>query len=151
VLLGADLEGGGAAGGWQAVLAHPARPEKKAAIFKVPHHGSPGAEEPRVWDDMLTTEAHALVAAYAAGRRPLPASEDVERLCARTPNVYLTSPAQPHKRRGRPAAVERVLRRAAPDLREMTGPMGHVRLRVGNAPDSVSVELFGRARQVRAA
>jgi len=92
VLLGADLELGGPSGGWQAVLAHPTRPEKKATIFKVPHHGSPGADEPRVWSEMLMHEPYALMTAYTAGRRALPAKADQERLLARTPNVYLVSP-----------------------------------------------------------
>jgi len=100
---------------------------------------------------MLTDEPYALMTACTAGRRPLPAREDLERLLARTPNVYLVSPGQAHKRRGRPGTVERVLRKVAPDLREVTGPMGQVRVRVGNTRDSISVELFGRARKVVAA
>ena len=41
VLLGGDLEDSTDAGvGWKAVLASPTRPDERAGLFKVPHHGS---------------------------------------------------------------------------------------------------------------
>ena len=49
LLLGADLE----RRGWAAILGDTDRPTGKASVFKIPHHGSAGANEPAVWEHML--------------------------------------------------------------------------------------------------
>jgi len=51
ILLGADLLVGPSECGWDAVLAsfHP----EPASLFKIPHHGSPGADHPEVWSGLL--------------------------------------------------------------------------------------------------
>lgn len=54
-LLGADLEHvAGTTEGWRAIVGSPERPEGKARVFKVAHHGSEDADCPACWTDLLS-------------------------------------------------------------------------------------------------
>ncbi len=61
-LLGADLECTSSPGtGWSAVVSSNARPAGQASLFKVPHHGSIGADDSNVWQQMLVKDCIAVV------------------------------------------------------------------------------------------
>jgi hypothetical protein len=93
VLLGADLETSpNPAVGWTAIIDSASGAEGRAEIFKVPHHGSANADDPRVWSEKLVAPPVAALSTFASGTKPLPSAEDVKRLLARTPRLYCTGP-----------------------------------------------------------
>lgn len=147
VVLGADLENSrDPTLGWQAIIDSGARPQKRALVLKVAHHGSPNADHPDVWPRMLTEQPFSLIAPYSRGVRPLPHQDDLGRLRSRSDNVYCTAP---HGGRGLPRrdpAVEKTLKEMTKARRVLEGRMGHVRVRLKvGAGHSARVELFNGA------
>lgn len=151
ILLGADLEQTpNPATGWNAVIRSPIRPTARSEVFKVPHHGSAGADNDAVWREMLVGEPIACLTPFSRGRSPLPTTKDLRRLRQRTPHVFCARRARGPKPRRKPAAVERTIREVAKRRRSMEGPLGHIRVR-GALSDRtpMRVELFGPAFEAR--
>ena len=150
VLLGADLETtSDPSVGWLAILDGMNRPDARASAFKIPHHGSADADEPRVWDELLEVEPVAVLTPFTQGNVALPRAADRRRLLSRSPDVFTTS-AQPRRRRRHDAAVDRTLRESGIVVRDADQPMGHVRLRRRQDAEQWSVDLFGPARRLPA-
>ena len=148
VLLGADLEQTGNAGeGWTAVVnCH--QDTVPARFFKVPHHGSKGADHQDVWDKMLEPNPVAVITPFNAGNVRLPKESDLERLATRTDQLYCTNRGA-GKSPARDRGIEREMRLQVPDRRVIEGQPGHVRIRfsttdTASGPD---VELFNGAYQ----
>lgn len=128
VLLGADLEDVPDAGiGWKAVLASPTLPDGRARMFKVPHHGSSGADNADVWQLKLEPSPIAVVTPFAP---LLPSRPDQERLAGRTRSAYCTSNPQGSGATSGDRVVQRKLRTIPRRIRRVIGETGHVRLRV---------------------
>lgn len=106
VLLGGDLE----RGGWEAVLHNENRRQVRAGIFKIPHHGSGNADEPRVWDTMLSGEPRAVLAPWNRGGRALPTTADVRRILLRTPHAWASARQGRFLHRKNRKEVDRTLR-----------------------------------------
>jgi hypothetical protein len=151
VLLGADLEEtGDDETGWTAILSSSGRPTGVAEVFKVPHHGSPDADQPRVWEEMLTSSPIAVLTPYTRGRTPRPTEDDKARICARTATAYLTAPARAPRSPRRDRAVERTVKEVVRTIRQVQPPVGHVRLRydLQGQPAAWEVECFGAAASI---
>jgi Metallo-beta-lactamase superfamily len=150
ILLGADLEEtGNPATGWSALLDHAAL-DVPASIFKVPHHGSPDADQPRVWEELLVERPWAVVTPFVWGSTRRPTGDDQARISARTDRVYLTSPPE-RRRKTRSLPVERALKEMDARPEYVDPPMGQVRLRRELAQSGVwRVDLFGPAFQLKA-
>jgi hypothetical protein len=150
ILLGGDLEETGSPGtGWTAIVDSSARPGGRADIFKVPHHGSSNADQPRVWTDMVADPPIAILTPWIRGNQSLPTEKDRRRICGYTSDAYLTSdPSTPTPRRRRPRVVEKTIDSATRRLRTLEGRMGHVRLRRSAIASDAkwSVELMGAAQ-----
>ncbi len=125
VLLGADLE----RSGWTRIVDRYLEPEGQASAFKVPHHGSEGAHEPRVWQELLRQAPVAVLAPWTRGGRTLPTARDVRRLLKLTPRLY--APAPPHRTSAKAQlpAVGRTLREIGAEVRRHRPSHGAVRLR----------------------
>lgn len=130
VLLGSDLE----KSGWISVLQNQDRPNGKASVFKVPHHGSEGAHEPDVWRQMLVADPFALLTPWLKGGMLLPRPRDVRRLQSCTANGYsttrfaLASGTKPRASR-RLQLVDRTLRDSGVKFRRVPMSPGGVQLR----------------------
>jgi hypothetical protein len=150
VLLGADLESGrDPRTGWRGIVASNTRPEGKALIFKIPHHGSSNADHPPVWTHLLEDNPLCVLTPYAAGRKPLPDPADVERLRARTTRAFITHPPRGPRLSGISPTVERIAKQVAPDIRDIEGPMGQVSIRIPiPGPGDPDIEIFGRAQRL---
>jgi hypothetical protein len=128
VLLGADLEHvPGLTEGWNAIARSSERPEGRAAFFKVPHHGSHNADSPECWANLLSGLPTVFLTPYAPSR--LPRAEDIDRICLRSGQVYLTSNSANYGLPRRENAVEKTLREIAVKRRSLRGLAGHIRLR----------------------
>ena len=128
ILLGSDLEGRG----WLEILADHERPDCKASIFKVPHHGSQNAHEDRVWSEMLHSEPIAALTPWRKGGRSLPTKSDVKRILSFTRKAYSTAPfdipsPKPVRRRNR--TVEKTIREASKRISHVAPSPGMIRLR----------------------
>jgi beta-lactamase superfamily II metal-dependent hydrolase len=148
ILLGADLEESRDPGnGWQAIVAQPRPPGEGASTLKVPHHGSPNADSPAVWAQMLTSLPYALLTPFR--RQKLPTDIDLRRIRGRTSEVYCTATPRGRKPARRAPAVERTLREITREREIRIGRAGHVRLRgqlTTGVPEEVA--LFNGAFKV---
>lgn len=145
VLLGADLQHTSHEGeGWKAVLSSH-QDVNRAAIFKIPHHGSQNADCPDVWSQLLEENPLSVVTPFTSGIG-LPKLADLRRLSSRTHRLYCTSqgPGQPPRR---DSAVERVARTTVRSRRVLEGLPGHVRIRwsTRDAEALPTIETFNGA------
>jgi hypothetical protein len=148
ILLGSDLEEtGNPDTGWSIILSATTYPPGKASIFKIPHHGSHTADHPQVWQDMLDTVPFAILTPFARGSVSLPTQQDVDRICMRAEQTYITAIPRRRRRRNRPQGVEKLIRETVRSIREVCSSSGHIRLRanLGETPLAWRVELFGDA------
>ena len=108
VLLGGDLE----RTGWKAVLCNENRGPVRASVFKIPHHGSRNADEPRVWETMLSNDPRAVLAPWNLAGRALPNAADVRRILSRTPYAWASARRKHFRHRRNRREVDRTLREA---------------------------------------
>uniref|UniRef100_UPI000AB104C3 hypothetical protein n=1 Tax=Streptomyces ossamyceticus TaxID=249581 RepID=UPI000AB104C3 len=129
ILLGGDLEHykRGRSRGWHAVIDHDVRPQGKATVFKVAHHGSYNGDCPEIWEHMLEKGVVALLSPFQRGSVSLPRQSDVERIRNTCDRAYLTS-SKKKSRSSRSPDVHKMIRAATksftPQMR-----MGHVQVR----------------------
>ena len=146
VLLGSDLE----RRRWSTIVQDAARPAGKASAFKVPHHGSESAHEPRVWESLLEPEPVAVITPWRRGRRVVPNRQDGRRILDLTANAYVSATVDsttPVRRRVR--MVERMVRESGIRIRRAPTPDAvRLRRRIA-AGDSWEVERFGSACHLR--
>lgn len=141
VVLGSDLH----RTDWTDILGDVARPQGRASVLKVPHHGSSDAHEPRVWTEIMTEDAVAVVTPFRGGRNPPPTREDLQNILEMTSDAYLTS--EPKAARSVTALKQEVGeasqgKPADPTIEEPS----MVRLRRGfESPDGWKVATFGGA------
>lgn len=130
ILLGADLEAtNNQRLGWSAVLASAGRSQTKAAVFKIPHHGSLNAHHPGVWSVLLEKDAIAIVTPYERLKNPLPTEADVARIKSMTERGYCTARTSTTSYRHNSAAVNRTLAATGVSLRSITARPGRVTAR----------------------
>ena len=112
-LLGADLEIGSTnLTGWKAILNSSVRPNKKAQIFKIPHHGSDDAHDDEVWTQLLEPNPVATLTPFK--RSHLPTVGDVNRIKKLAGLAYCTASSGASSPARRPALVEKMLKPAYP-------------------------------------
>jgi len=130
--------------GWSVIVASRNRPNKKACIFKVPHHGSSTAHNRDVWSKMLVNQPFAILTPFNHGKKQLPGVDDVKRIASLTAKGYSTSRfSQVHSHIKRDRAVQRMVQEVVGKINTLPST-GHVRLRNGGAsrPEQWQVELF---------
>jgi len=152
MLLGADQEETGDPDtGWSVIVASRNRPNKKACIFKIPHHGSRTSHNKDIWSAMLVAKPFAILTPFNRGKQLLPDSDDVNRITSLTPNAYSTSKfSQVHSHIKRDRAVQRMIQEVVGKINTLPST-GHIRLRNGGAanPEQWQVELFHDACSLR--
>ena len=147
ILLGGDLEEEGkAATGWSAILALQGKPEAKAHVFKVPHHGSQTGHHEGMAKALLTDEVIAIVAPFKNGSVSLPDSKDVERICGFSKEAHATASLRSRSSTKHDRTVQKTIDEVT---RRFTTPRedpGMVRLRkkIGNG-QAWQKEYFGSA------
>lgn len=146
ILLGADLEETPQSDtGWTAILDSASRPSGRAGVFKIPHHGSGAADQPRVWSEMLIPDPVAVLTPWSRGRR-LPTDRDRDRICTKSSRVFTTATQPRPGQIRRPQAVERAIRDSVKYLHRAIPPSGQVTARRGlNAGSRWAISLVGPA------
>jgi hypothetical protein len=148
VLLGADLIKGPTGCGWTGILSE-FNPSKTASLFKIPHHGSPNADHPDVWDKLLQDDPVALLAPFSGGRRPLPGKSDIERINQRTSKSFITASPVPTPSRTAARRRKANLGNLGINPRALSGAMGQVRARSKEGQHDWEIELFGPGVSLR--
>jgi hypothetical protein len=129
ILLGADLEETGhPRTGWEVIVDSTTRPQVPSSVFKVPHHGSKNADQPRVWSEMLTKQPVAVLAPFRRGQK-LPTEEDRKRICGYTPQAFWTASTKELKPVAHNRVAEKIIRDTVKSIHELEGQVGHIRLR----------------------
>lgn len=147
LLLGADLPKGSAGFGWQAVLSDP-RPEGKASVYKVPHHGSKTAHRGSVWSELLTKEPLALLTPYRAGAKSVPNSVERQQILNLTDEAYITAPpvAPPVVGASRKALIS--IGSLAQNV-QFSDSAGQIRARSALAEDEWHIDLLPPAEKLK--
>jgi beta-lactamase superfamily II metal-dependent hydrolase len=149
ILLGSDLEeSGDAQTGWTAILDPAVRPQHKASVYKVAHHGSVTADHPQIWSDLLENPPHAILTPFMKGRILLPTKSDSFRICGYTPKASITTQPTGRQVKGRPSTVEKTIRETVRSIREVPSSSGIIRLRkraLNTDANSWILELFANA------
>lgn len=125
-VLGSDLENGAPGGGWAAIVAAN-EGQTRAAIFKVPHHGSVTSHEPEVWRELLQPQVIAATSPFRPER--LPRTDMAQAIVELSGRSFLTAPPVRPKQRERPRPTRALMRGSAVRVEEVEGRSGHVRMR----------------------
>jgi beta-lactamase superfamily II metal-dependent hydrolase len=130
LLLGSDLEETkDDSTGWGVIVASEEKPEGKAKIFKVPHHGSITGHSDQVWQHLIDDQnPFAVLTPYNRGHK-LPKSEDAQRICSFTDNAYSTINLHVNKTVKRPSNVEKKIAQTVGSIRSISTKVGMLRLR----------------------
>ena len=143
LLLGGDLEETKNPGtGWSVIVNSSTRPEGRASVFKIPHHGSENAHNDDVWAEMLLDRPLAVLTPYAQSHLPKPS--DVERIARFTDLAFSTAKVQRARLEPRSQAVAKTLREMNVVIRRIEPEMGLLRLRNGGRDnfEEWSIELL---------
>lgn len=125
-ILGSDLENGAPGGGWAAIAAaHDT--EDRAAVFKIPHHGSVTSHEPAVWSDLLQSGVVTATSPFRPQR--LPREDMAQVFVDLSGGSYLAAPPSRPKQRARPRRTRALMLGNAVRVEEVEGRSGHVRMR----------------------
>lgn len=133
---------------WLTILEHRRGPRGMADVFKIPHHGSPDADVPRVWTEMLDPQPYAILTPWHRGGMSRPTSTDARRLLSYSKHVYATTRDRRRalRSRQRSGVIRRTIAGTGIDVRSAVTSVGAIRLRkaIGKA-ENWKVELFGGA------
>lgn len=129
ILLGADLLRGPNGCGWGAVLATHRPRDRRAAVYKVPHHGAPNAHLPQVWSDLLETNPIAILAPWRNGSNVRPDRADRARIRRLTKRAFATAPSEGLSSTTAVKDSAAAMSGIARNVRAAIEPVGHVRAR----------------------
>jgi hypothetical protein len=149
LLLGADMEEkDNPFGGWKVIVESAERPDGKASLFKIPHHGSETGEYGPVWTEMLIREPVALLTPFNSGRVKLPKEDDAQRIMGRAKNSFITAGFDDRSSRGKTGTVNRTIHETVRYIKRVNGSFGHVRARRKINPGSTdwNMRMFGDAK-----
>lgn len=149
ILLGSDLEEEGSEHtGWSAIVRSDKRPDGKAVLFKIPHHGSVTAHLPEVWTHLLEKNPVSVCTPYNKGKG-LPTLEDVSRICQNTTEAFTTSTQRVIEQKKDPVA-EKMISEMGVKIKRRPYRPGIVRVRFKQADAAnYSVELFDGAARLK--
>jgi len=142
VLLGSDLETSrNPSMGWLAIINSLTRPQGRAQVFKIPHHGSITAHEDMTWTDLVQGPI-SLVTPYNSSQLPKPT--DAARIRELSSQSFIASKPSMRPVLPKDAAVAKTLREQQRTIWRRSTKMGQVRLRWRQHEDP-RIELFGAA------
>lgn len=149
IMLGSDLEeSDDSDGGWTVIVNSPEKPNGKASVFKIPHHGSPNGHCDEVWKSMINNDPITILTPFNKGKRKLPDQDDIVRINGVSKESYSSAKIKKTKsKKKRPSAVEKTIKEITGNLTEYETKTGIVRLRNNGKedPDRWDIELFNGA------
>lgn len=149
VLLGADLEySPDPELGWTAVVNNRSGRGPKAAVFKIPHHGSKGAHDDKVWSELLSDDVVSVVTPWNLAGKRLPQDSDKARISGLSKEAYITAETPQALKKLYPHAVLKHIRTSGAKITSSIYRCGHVRIRFPKADlGKQEIALFNGAEQ----
>ncbi len=152
ILLGSDLENTGESNtGWSAIIDRSLIiPDKRARVFKVPHHGSSSGHDARLWDRHLQKNSLALLSPFILGRNRLPSEKDLQRIASLTSNAYITAPVNSRHHRYPDGVTRDMVAQFSKNIRNVNQGWGQIRLRckILDSDSGWDVRLYGSAQSI---
>jgi beta-lactamase superfamily II metal-dependent hydrolase len=149
ILLGADMEEeNNPYGGWKVIVNSTERPDGRATLIKVPHHGSSTGEYAPMWAKMLTPSPLAMLTPFTRLKIPLPTHDDIERIIRRTDKAFISATVRNRGQQRRNPEVRRTMREVLKWSRPIDEGFGQIcaRKKIPSSVDSGwQVQLFGDA------
>jgi hypothetical protein len=149
-ILGADLEVSATNSkiGWDDILNNSQSVDKKAAFFKIPHHGSQNAYHEKLWDDMLSNSTKSGLTPWNRGQK-LPTLKMQEIYKNKSDELFITSNFSKGNPKKRDKATLKMMRDLNIELEEVPYKHGIIRARVNMANDTNwQIEIFGTATKL---
>ena len=103
-----------------------------SGVVKVPHHGSVGADSDEMWDQLVRPQPIGVLTSFCRGKVSLPTSKDINRICGRTAEAYITSQPRQSRPPKRSSAVEKTVAGLLRNRRMLSPKVGRVTLRSGS-------------------
>jgi hypothetical protein len=99
---------------------------------------------------MLVKKPLALLTPFQSGRVRLPTEEDADRICASTPDAFITASLRARSSRGKTGSVNRTIQETVRSIRRVNDSFGHLRARRKLNAEfwGWSVAAFGDARRL---
>ncbi len=143
-LLGGDLEVSKNPNmGWSHILGASVQPIL-SGVFKVPHHGSDTAYEPRVYQNLLASNPISVLTRYWTGRRPRPDEDDIKTLKSHASEVFCTAlPGKP-----RHSQKQKEVDRMFSGVHKHGQVPSQIRVRTKVRSSKFRVDLFGGATKL---
>jgi len=135
--------------GWNAILSCQLRPQRSSGVIKIAHHGSHNGDHDGIWESLVDRDGVGMIAPFVNGSVQLPKETDLERLRAKTANLYCTA-YPPTKNPPKRKIVDLTLSETTRSRRAIRDRPGHIRIRmpVDGHPSAAAVELFHGARKL---
>lgn len=149
-ILGADLEiSTDPLEGWHNILDKCHVIDKKASLFKIPHHGSSNGYLEEVWTKLLESNPVANLTPWNRNTK-LPKIVMLKKFCSHSDKVYMTKMMESSKPKKRDKKIEKTIKSLGYKISEVKFLHGIVRCRIkiADPEDSWKVELFENAVQV---
>lgn len=152
ILLGADLKNTGQSDtGWAAIVDNSIIiRNKRAAVFKVPHHGSQSGHNDRVWSSMVEDNVLAFLSSFNRGTKPLPSEADLKRIVLLTSKAYLTAPPKSKRHKFSDPVVRDMVKDITQEIYSINQGWGQIRLRgkILGPSNEWDVKLYGDAYKI---
>lgn len=149
-ILGADLEiGSHKEEGWINIIENSTSIDKKATLFKIPHHGSENGYHERIWLELLEQKPISKLTPWSLSSK-LPQPEMLAKYLGHTDSLYMTSPILSDRPKKREKHVEKLLTQLKYKIKEVRYKKGIIRCRIDllNALDTWTVDLIDSAIKV---
>jgi hypothetical protein len=150
ILLGADLVADSDPKlGWLAAVSQASSMAiDRAALVKIPHHGSEGAHCPEMWSELLMSTPVSVITPFRCGRGGWPPkAKDLTRISNLSSRTVLTAPSKSSRSRKPSSAVAVGLAQSGIKMHTREPKIGIARFRrygVGQW----SIQLFGQAKKI---
>jgi beta-lactamase superfamily II metal-dependent hydrolase len=144
-LLGSDLESNiGSDRGWEAIISSPHKPNGKANLYKVAHHGSKTGHLDAIWDELLHKDNHhSILTPY--NRSNIPQEGYIQKISELSPSSFAASHRVLRKITDRSNMVEKTIRESTRSHKVLESRLGFVQVRFNIKTKKTKIALYGAA------
>lgn len=146
-ILGADLEVSTEENeGWLDIINSSQVIDKKSTLFKIPHHGSKNGFDEKIWDTLLEEKPVGNITPWNKNQK-LPEVEMLNKYCALSDKIYMTSRVVSSKGKKRDKDIEKMIEKFNCRVSEIKYKRGIIRCRcdIYQSNAKWDIELFGEA------
>lgn len=150
-LLGGDMEvGNDSDAGWLNIINNTTAVDKKATLYKIPHHGSDNGYHPDIWNNLLENDnVIAKLTPYNRGYG-LPNQEMIQKYKSHTNQLYITKNSITTNSKKRSKSITKMITEIGLDISEIKYLKGIIQCRIdmGDINAKWNVNLYENAIQL---